>query len=505
MAPRAMIEPLSVAYAFDATAADGTLRFIPRGGLPMAKFTEDDLVAPDDGALARLVRAQETELPRQVSIGFSDALTDYRRSAVTSRKLTGGASRMLHADLAVITSDTAATQRAEVWLQDLWAGRERAEFAVGMTALALAPGDVIALTLNERRRLFEISGLVDTQARQVTARSIDPDVFAVPLLAPEIKLPPVPAALGPVQVLALNLPVIDGGNADVLTRLAVFANPWPGSVVIWQSKDGASFQVAAVAATPAVIGETLDPLPAGPTARWDNASICRVRLHGGALASLSDARVLGGSNSAALRNADGDWEIIQFADAELVEANTYKLSRLLRGQAGSESAMAALLPAGAPFVMLDRSLVPIARGLDALERPLSLRVVGNGRSHDDASAVALTLTPDRSALLPLAPVHVKAVRKPDGIQISWIRRTRLDGDGWNAEVPLGEDGEAYRLEILSGSSVVRSIACTTAQALYAVADEVADFGALQPSLHLRVAQLSGTVGAGYPTELTLTL
>ncbi|WP_441227872.1 baseplate multidomain protein megatron [Tardiphaga sp. 20_F10_N6_6] len=505
MAPRAMIEPLSVAYAFDATAGDGTLRFIPRGGLPVAEFTEDDLVAPDDGALARLVRAQETELPRQVSIGFSDALTDYRRSAVTSRKLTGGASRMLHADLAVITSDTAATQRAEVWLQDLWAGRERAEFAVGMSALALAPGDVIALTLNEGRRLFEISGLVDTQARQVTARSIDPDVFAVPLLAPEIKLPPVPAALGPVQALALNLPVIDGANADVLTRLAVFANPWPGSVVIWQSKDGASFQVAAVAATPAVIGETLDALPAGPTARWDNASTCHVKLHGGALASLSDARVLGGSNSAAVRNPDGDWEIIQFANAELVEANTYKLSRLLRGQAGSESAMAALLPVGAPFVVLDRSLVPIARGIDALERPLSLRVVGNGRSHDDASAVALTLTPDRSALLALAPVHVKAVRKPDGIQISWIRRTRLDGDGWNAEVPLGEDGEAYRLEILSGSTVVRSIACTTSQALYAVADEVADFGAPQPSLHLRVAQLSGTVGAGHATEGIISL
>jgi hypothetical protein len=276
-------------------------------------------------------------------------------------------------------------------------------------------------------------------------------------------------------------------------------------VVVWQSKDGASFQVAAVAATPAVIGETLDALPAGPTARWDNATTCRVRLHGGALASLSDARVLGGSNSAAVQNAEGGWEIIQFATAELVEASTYRLSRLLRGQAGSESAMAALLPAGAPFVMLDRSLVPIARGLDALERPLSLRVVGNGRSHDDASAVALVLTPDRNALLPLAPVHVKAARQADGIHISWIRRTRLDGDGWNAEVPLGEDGEAYRLEILDGSSVVRSIACSTSQALYAVADEVADFGALQPSLHLRIAQLSRTVGAGHSTELILTL
>ena len=61
------------------------------------------------------------------------------------------------------------------------------------------------------------------------------------------------------------------------------------------------------------------------------------------------------------------------------------------------------------------------------------------------------------------------------------------------------------IEILSGTSVIRSIACTTAQALYAVADEVADFGAPQPSLHLRVAQLSGTVGAGHATEGIISL
>jgi len=39
--------------------------------------------------------------------------------------------------------------------------------------------------------------------------------------------------------------------------------------------------------------------------------------------------------------------------------------------------------------------------------------------------------------------------------------------------------------------------------LYTAADEVADFGALQPSLHLRIAQLSGTVGAGRFTDVTL--
>jgi len=71
-------------------------------------------------------------------------------------------------------------------------------------------------------------------------------------------------------------------------------------------------------------------------------------------------------------------------------------------------------------------------------------------------------------------------------------------------VPLGEDAEAYTLDILSGATVVRSMTCATPAALYANADELADFGAPQTSLRVRVAQLSSTVGAGFPTELTLT-
>jgi hypothetical protein len=503
MAPRAMIEPLAGAYAFDASAADGTLRFVQRGGAPVAEITEDDLLAPTSGALARLTRAQETELPRQISFGFSDALTDYRRAAVTSRKLVGGASRLLHADLAVITDDAAATRRAEIWLQDLWAGRESAEFALGMKALALGPGDVVGLTLNDRRWLFEIDGFVDTQARQVTARSIDPEVFQVPLLAPRLTPPTIPRALGPVQALALDLPTLDDTTPVTLTRLAVFANPWPGAVTIWSSSDGASFQPAANAAAPSVIGETLDPLPAGPTSRWDHGNTLRVRLHGGALTSIADARVLDGGNAAAVQNSDGAWEVLQFAQATLVDGNTYLLSGLLRGQAGSEVAMAPLLPAGAAFVRLEGNPVPIAAGLDALARPLELRLVARGRSHDDPSAVALNVTPGATALMPLAPVHVAATRKADGIHITWIRRTRIDGDNWGVEVPLGEESEAYALDILSGGTVVRSLACTSSQALYAVADEIADFGAPQTSLHLRVAQLSATVGPGFATEVTL--
>jgi hypothetical protein len=506
MAPRAMIEPLAGAYAFDATAADGTLRFIPRGGAPVAEFIEDDLVLPDDSAVAQLTRTQETELPREVSFGFTDGTIDYRRAAVTSRRLAGGSNRSVHSDLAVVSDDAAMARRAEVWLQDLWAGRESAAFALGPQCLSLTPGDVIAVTINARRRLFEIDATVDAEARQVTARSIDPDVFSVPLLPPELQAAPaIPAATGPVQADVLDLPIIESSDPPILTRLAVSAKPWPTSVTVWTSPDGTSFQPAAVIPAPATSGETLDALPGGPAGRWDRGNVFRVRLYGGALASVSDARVLAGANAAAVQNADGEWEILQFANAELVAVNTYKLSRLLRGQAGSEYAIADPLPPGAPFVVLDTRLTPLARGLNALDRPILVRLAAAGRNHDDPTAVALTVTPQATALLPLSPVHVKASRESGGVRISWIRRTRIDGDGWGVEVPLGEDSEAYTLDIFSGCSIVRSIACGAPDALYVNADELADFGAAQTSLHLRVAQVSATVGPGHPTELTLTL
>ncbi len=505
MSPRAMIEPLTMAYAFDATTAGGVLAFVPRGGRVVAELDDDDLVEPDKAMPSRLTRAQETELPREVSFGFTDALADYRRSAVASRRLVGGASRTVHSDFAIVTHDAAATRRAEIWLQDLWAGRETLQCALGPDRLSLQPGDVVGVTLKNRRRLFEIGEIVDTTSRQIKARSIDSEVFDVPLRPPRAVAPALPTPLGPVHVEVLDLPALDAAQPVVLTRLAISAKPWPGAVTVWASMDGASFQPIATAPASSTIGETLDALAAGPTSRWDRGNPFRVRLYSGALASQSDLNVLAGSNLAAIETSPGTWEVIQFAQAEMIDGATYRLSQLLRGQGGSEAAMMSSVPPGAAFVLLNQQLLAIARGRDALERPMRLRIAAAGVSHDDPSSVALTLTPGRTALTPLSPVHLHGVRGADGVRLSWIRRTRIEGDGWSAEAPLGEDSEAYALEILNGGSVVQSIVCATPDALYANADEIADFGAAQASLTIRVAQISGIVGAGASTKATLTL
>jgi hypothetical protein len=501
MSARAAIEPLALAFAFDAAEHGGMLTFRPRGGAPVAELSEDDLVLPQNAAPVRLVRTQESELPREVAIGFLDIGSDYRRAAAASRRLAGVSERSMRADIAMVTNDSVAIRRAEIWLQDLWAGRDSADFALPPSRLALTPGDVVALTVSGRRQLVEIREAVETESRRVAARTINPEVFDLPLALPRRRAADVPAPIGPVHALVLDLPTLEAGEPPVLTRLAILADPWPGAVAIWRSGDGLSFERAAVALAPAIAGHTLDPLPRGPASRWDSGNAFRVQLFGGALASVSDARLLDGANVAAVRQPDGRWELLQFGNAELVGENTYLLSRLLRGQAGSESAMSDPLPAEAPFVLLDAQLVPVARGLDALGRPMHLRLVAAGRDHGDPSSLALEATPQPTALRPLAPVHLRGTRGGSGVSIRWIRRTRIDGDSWAAaDVPLGEAVEAYEIDILAGSDVVRTLTVGVPQVLYANADEIADFGSPQTTLSVRVAQMSATVGRGFAAE-----
>ena len=80
----------------------------------------------------------------------------------------------------------------------------------------------------------------------------------------------------------------------------------------------------------------------------------------------------------------------------------------------------------------------------------------------------------------------------------------MGGVTFAARVPLGETTESYELDILSGTTVVRTLAATTPAVLYAATAETADFGSAQSSLSVRLYQLSAAVGRGFPASATLT-
>jgi hypothetical protein len=218
--------------------------------------------------------------------------------------------------------------------------------------------------------------------------------------------------------------------------------------------------------------------------------------------------VLGGANAIAIQNADGAWEIVQFAHAELTAPNAWTLTRLLRGQAGSEGAMRAPVAAGARVVLLDGA--PAQLDLKQSEATLPFNYLWGPPNKPISDSSYQTTTAQFAAigLRPLSPVHLAARYQTGGdLLLSWIRRTRLSGDNWDQlDVPLAEESESYDVEILDAlGSVARTFTATPAPSqIYTAAQIATDFPTGPPSpFSFRVYQNSAAFGRGSGTMVSI--
>jgi len=497
MSLRGALEPLLRLFGVDAVASGGRIAWKGRGGRSVITLTPDDLVLSEGEPALKLTRAQETELPQQVEIGYTESEQDYRRAAVASRRLAGSSRREGRTDCAIVTRRAEAQRLADAWLQDLWAGREGAEFELPPRRIDLEPGDLISLSTDAGPKLHRVVRIADGATRKVTTRAIEPAVFESPgssLDRPARQPPPIP---GKPQVVILDLPAALG-DPTPLQYVAVAADPWPGAVTIWRSSNGASFTPHRIIDLPAVIGRTRTALPAGPLWRWDPSATLEVEISAGAISSLDDETVLPGGNLFAVRGTDGRWEILAAARAEMIGERIYRLSRFLRGLAGTEPEAGRIVPEGALLVRLDEAIAPLATDVSDLGQTWRYRIGPSGRDHADPSMTEISALVGRDALKPLSPVHVSLRREPDGVRIDWIRRTRRHGDGWEAvDVPLSEDFERYEIDIIQAGAVVRTLTSAQPFALYPAEQEIADFGAPQTTLSLRIAQVSAVAGRGF--------
>ena len=505
MSAREALEPLARLFGIDAAVSGGALTFRGGGGRAATTLEADDLVLDGKEPSLKLVRAQETDLPAQVEIGFTDGEGEYRRAAVASRKLAGVSRREARADTAVVTRRAEAQRLADTWLQDLWAGRDSAEFAVSPRRIGLEPGDMVRVPTSAGPRLHRVVRIADGPTRKVSTRAVEPAVFDTPGGATTRPSKRAPAVVGRPEAIVLDLAAARG-DPPGLQYLAVAADPWPGAAAVWRSADGASYAFHRIIDLPALVGRTLTTLAPGPLWRWDNVATFEVELSSGALASVADEAALAGGNLLAVRGADGAWEILSAARAELIGTRRYRLSRLLRGLAASEPQAHRAAPTGSTIVRLDEAVVPLTTVLSDLGMPWRYRVGPADRDHADAVAVEFLAAAGRDALKPLAPVHVRARRSSEGIDISWVRRTRRDGDAWEpADVPLGEESEAYDVEVLQAGATVRTFSNVSPTVRYRAAHELADFGAPQVTLSLRVAQKSVVVGRGFEAGVVVSI
>lgn len=207
----------------------------------------------------------------------------------------------------------------------------------------------------------------------------------------------------------------------------------------------------------ATMGETLVPLPRAEAGLWMPISL-DVKLRRGALQSRSGSEVLNGANVAAIRYGSADWEIVQFQDAELIGPNTYRLTSLLRGQAGTDGIMPDVWPIGSDFVLIDAAVTQVDLPLSARGLERHYRVGPAARAYDHPSFKHFVEEFSAVGLRPYAPAHLAAQSKADDIVLTWTRRTRIDGDNWQGdEVPLGEASERYRAQVWNGGVLIREL------------------------------------------------
>ena len=499
MAARDALQPLELSYFFDSIESTGRIVFRQRGAEPaVAHIGDDGLVERTPGAeLLTLTRGQETELPASAKITYISSAGDYRQAVAEARRLTGASGRVSQAEVPIVFEPERGSAIAETWLFEAWAARERAAFTLPPSSLALEPGDIVELQ-NAGGRLVRITEIGDHGARECEGRSIDPDVYGgAPAVARTAVSGPSEAAGQPL-VEFLDLPLIRGDEAPEDGYAAAFQSPWPGGVAIYASPETTGYVLKAIAGSPAIVGTTLDALSAGPLGVMDLANSFRVELADGELASVSRLQLLAGQNLAAVRNSDGTWEVIQFETATLVAAGTYQLSGLLRGQAGTEAAMRSPVAAGARFVLLTDDVASVDLTLGEVSLPLNWRSGPANRDIGDLSYASRSYTFTAAGLRPLAPAQVRATRTGgNDLSVNWIRRTRIGGDNWDAaEVPLAEDTERYEVDVFSGLTLKRTIAASVPGITYTAAQQIADFGSVQPSCAIKIYQLGTIYGRG---------
>ncbi len=478
---REALAPLAEAFGFDGAERGGRPTLVHRDGGALVSLTDDDLAWPDDGrprSAARLLEAP----PDVVRLRFIDETADYQTGALTVRRDPAGAGDTAVMDLPMVMAAPEAQRIAARALARRQAARDEAMAHLSpLAALRLEAGDVVSLDDEARWRVLRVDL---AEAPRALLERAEPPIAPAAGFPDWTPAPPVEPA-GPPVLHLLDLPPLNGSEDDARPLAAAACEPWRPLDL------HAGGTARARIETPAALGETLAELPPGPLHRIDRANVLTVRVEGLALESRDLAEVLGGANALAVRGEGGEWEIVQYLDAEAVDTDVWALTGLLRGQAGSDPAMGA--PAGAAVVVLGEGLVRADVAQSERGLPMAWRAAPAGGPASGPAMSEAAFTWRALALRPWSPAHLRVVEQGGDLAISWVRRARVHGDGWDGEPPLAEEAETYRVEILDGEAVVRTAEVSAPFFLYAAALRAEDDAA---DLRVRVAQGSAVFGWG---------
>ena len=495
---RAALQPLLLAYGVDAIEKDGLLIFRNRTGLSQKALGQTDLAWGEAPGLLNKSRAPEAEISGRVRLTYVDADGDYEVRGTEGVFPDEATVTVARSELPLALTKGEAQGVVERWLAEARVARDGVSFALPPSE-AVAAGDVIDLDGDSYRidRVQE-SGLKLVEGVRIE-RGLYEGVVADDAISAQ---PPVVPPL-PVWAEIMDLPLLTGAERPEAPWLVASAEPWPGEVAVYTSLDGAAWTFDSLLSRRAVMGTTLNAMAPATSGMWDRGPGLDVELVYGSLASVDDTALFSGANVAVIGQGGSEREVFQFRDATLIAPDAWRLSMRLRGQRGTETAMSQGWAAGATLVVLDAAALQVSSPSELRGVPRHYRVGPASQPVDHSAYVEFQHAASALGLRPYAPVHLRAGSDgAGGVTLSWMRRTRIDGDNWALpDVPLGEAYEAYRVQVVAGGEILREETVSAPDWTYSAAAQAED-GAAAP-YDIEVAQISDLFGPGDTARIVI--
>lgn len=410
---RGALGPLVTAYGLEVIERDGELVFIMMNTGPVTQLSEAELT---QGGVSRTRRLLD-KVPGALRLTYSDGAQNYQPASIEARAPRGDRGMVIDVSLPLVLTATRAEALAKSILGQMAQG-ETATMGLSYAHLPLEAGDGVRLGDGRQWRVTDLqdhgqigarlrieeAGLAVVRAGGIYPSDQGNNGFALP------------------SVVVIDGPVLPGMIGDGRPLLAGIGDPWAGPVTISAGRNSAMLTARAQLADPAGVGRLIGPLATGPLGRWDEAAELTLEMPGERFASLSVQAVLAGDAPLLVQGETG-WELMAYRDAELIGADEYRLTGLLRGLQGSVISAA---EAGAICIVLDERL---GRGnVHADEIGLALDWQGNGRGlFGDVQSQNFR----NQAGLAFAPVHLRVQRLATGqLSASWVRRGPEISDSW---------------------------------------------------------------------------
>lgn len=508
---RSVLEVLQQAF-FIEVSADEQIRFRPRAKAPVAAIPFADLgMSGDSGGEDEpfaLTLGNDLELPAQLALSYPNVSGDYQTATEFSDRLLSGQQSTETISTALGMTPAEAKALVDGLLMDRVAGLATAMIKLPLKYARLEPGDVITVT-DRDGRAYRLRIVTKKDALPILEfQCVLDDVGAIDSAAitddgyidNSTVIQPAGTALQ-----ALDIPILrDADDAPgyyvaVAPVRVAQTDKWPGALIA-QSWNGTDYEQLLTTTAEAVMGTASTVLGSwSGGAVFDEMNTVTVAVSGELASSTREAMLLDETVNAVLIGG----EIVRFRLAALVSTGVYLLSGLLRGQRGTEWAMATH-SAGERVVLLGGALRRVHSQTSelGLERQIKGVTLGGILS----SGVPQGFVDTGVALKPFSPANPRALADGADLVVAWQRRTRhsYQYGGASPVVPVGEAVEAYRVRVLSGATVLRSDTITVPLYRYSADMQSTDGVASGVALTFEICQLSAITGPGYPSTVGAT-